>query len=335
MLTHRARKLLLIAVGDYIATGEPVASKSLTERHELELSPASVRAVFAELERDGYLAKPHASAGRVPTEKGFRVFADAMVAAAAQLTAPTEEIDRRYSEAEPGLDAMIRHTGKVLSELTGSAALVVPPRADAWVLRELRFIGLRPREVLVVVVASSGAVQNRVMRVDDAPTAADLERVNNLLRERVEGKTLAEVRAGIARDMEAGRAAHDRLQRLALQLGRDALARAAPDDEVLVEGTARLVERPEFASADRTRQLVRTLEDQQRLLDLLDRTLQAPGVQVLIGTSDDAMGELSLVATRFGSGAVGVLGSTRMDYGQVVPLVRHAALRLSRALGRA
>ncbi len=104
---------------------------------------------------------------------------------------------------------------------------------------------------------------------------------------------------------------------------------------MLVEGAARLLERPEFASADRTRQVVRTLEDQQRLLDLLDRTLQTPGIQVVIGSSDNEMGDnLSLVAARFGSGAVGVLGSTRMDYSQVVPLVRHTAMRLTRALGK-
>lgn len=335
MPSHRARRMLLAAVGEFIATGEPVASRDLCAREGIELSSASVRAVLAELEAEGYLTKPHASAGRVPTEKGFRAFADAMVAAASQLSAPADELDRRYSDAAPGIEGMMRHAVKVLADLSGAASLVRTPRADAWMLRELRFIWLRPREVLAVVVAAHGAVQNRVMRLDDAPTALELERVNNLLQEHIQGRTLAEVRTRIAAELESERAARSAFQRRALELGREALTPSGSDGEVLVEGAARLLERPEFADVDKTRQVVRTLEDQQRLLDLLDRTIQTPGIQVVIGSSENEMGQhLSLVAARFGSGAVGVLGSTRMDYSQVVPLVRHTAMRLSRALGK-
>ncbi len=333
MLSHRARRILLVAVSDYVATGEPVASRGLAQRHGLDLSPASIRAVFAELEAEGYLTKPHASAGRVPTEKGFRAFAEATLTSVERATAAPEVIEQRYSDVEPGLDALMRHTARVLAELTGSASVVRPPRAESWVLREVRFIWLRPKEVLAVIVATSGAAQNRVMRLDDAPSPAELERVNNLLRERIEGRTLAEVRATLAQELEAGRAQHDRFARRALELGQEALSKAAPGDEVLVEGAAQLIERPEFASVDRTRQLVRTLEDQELLLVLLDRALHAPGIQVVIGSPENEMGaDLSLVAANFGSGAVGVIGSTRMDYPQVVPLVRYTALRLARAL---
>jgi heat-inducible transcriptional repressor len=335
MPSHRARRILLAAVGEFIATGEPVASRSLAGREGMGLSPASVRAVLAELEAEGYLVKPHASAGRVPTEKGFRAFADAVVAAANQLTPPTDELDRRYSDAEPGIEGLMRRAVKVLADMSGAASLVRTPRADAWVLRELRFVWLRPREVLAVVVAAHGAVQNRVMRLDDTPSPLEIERMNNLLQERIEGRTLAEVRARIAAELESDRVAQSQLQRRALELGREALTHAGSEGEVLVEGAARLLERPEFADVDKTRQVVRTLDDRQRLLDLLDRTIEAPGIQVVIGSADNDVGhDLSLVAARFGSGAVGVLGSTRMDYAQVVPLVRHTAMRLTRALGR-
>ncbi len=144
---------------------------------------------------------------------------------------------------------------------------------------------------------------------------------------------LAEVRAALALELEAERAREDHVARRALELGRAALSKTVTDDEVLVEGAAQLIERPEFANLDRTRQLVRTLEDQALLLDLLDRALETPGIQVVIGSPENEMGsDLSLVAANFGSGAVGVIGSTRMDYPQVVPLVRHTALRLARAL---
>ncbi len=332
MLSHRARRILLIAVADYVRTGEPVASRALAQAHDLDLSPASIRAVFAELEAGGFLSKPHASAGRVPTEKGFRAFAEATLVAQPDAVA-AEVIEQRYSAVEPGLDALMRHAGKVLAELTGSAAVVRRPRAESWVLRELRFIWLKPREVLAVIVAASGAAQNRVMRLDDASSPAEIERVNNLLRVRIEGRTLAEVRAALAVELEAERARHDGFARRALALGREALEKADPEEGVLVEGAAQLIERPEFARVDQTRHVVRTLEDQELLLDLLDRALETPGLQVVIGSTENEMGsDLSLVAANFGSGAVGVIGSTRMDYPQVVPLVRYTAQRLARAL---
>jgi heat-inducible transcriptional repressor len=334
MLSHRARRILIAVVGDYIARGEPVASKHLSARADIDLSPASIRAVLAELEANGYLTKPHASAGRVPTEKGYRSFVEATASSTERTPEVVEavgELERRYATAAPGFDALLRHTVRVLAELTGSASVVRPPRAENWVLRELRFIWLRPREVLAVIVSSSGSVQNRTMRLDDALSLAELERVNNLLHERIDGRTLSEVHAALARELDAGRAQMNSFARRALALGQEALAAAAPDEEVLVEGAAQLIERPEFATVDRTRHLVRTLEDQALLLDLLDRTLQSPGIQVIIGSPEHEIGsDLSLVAATFGSGAVGVIGSTRMDYSQIVPLVRYTARRLAR-----
>jgi heat-inducible transcriptional repressor len=176
MLSYRARKILLLAVGDYIATGEPVASRGLAERHGVDLSPASVRAVLAELEAAGYLRKPHTSAGRVPTEEGLRLFAEAMVHLSDRTTARDEELARRLSEVALGLDVVLRNASKVLAEMTGSAALLRPPRADAWVLRDLRFLLLRPRELLAVIVSSTGGVEHRVLRVEHTPSPAELDR---------------------------------------------------------------------------------------------------------------------------------------------------------------
>jgi heat-inducible transcriptional repressor len=201
------------------------------------------------------------------------------------------------------------------------------------VLRDLRFIAIRAGELLAVIVATNGAVENRVLRVDESLGAAAVDRINNLLRPFIEGRTLVEVRGRLEKDLETARAQSDRFTRRALQIGQEALAAVAADVEVLVQGTAQLLERPEFASADRTRALVRTLDDQELLLRLLDRTLATPGITVLIGNEENEIGrDLSLVSANFGPGAVGVIGSTRMDYSQVVPLVRDVARRLARRL---
>lgn len=334
MLNQRTRRILLATVAEYIATGEPVSSKSLVDRRVFDLSSASVRAVLAELERDGFLIKPHTSAGRVPTQRAFEWFATAMVhASSARNESSTTELDRRYAELDPGLDALLRRTAQVLAELTGSAALVRPPRGESWVLKDLRFLAIRPGELLAVIVATSGAVENRVLRVDGALGAAELDRINNLLRPLIEGHTLAEVRARLAKDLDQARALSDRFTRRALQIGSEALASVAGDREVLVEGTAQLLDRPEFASVDRTRALVRTLDDQELLLRVLDRTLSTPGITVMIGSEDNEIGrDLSLVSANFGEGALGVIGSTRMDYSQVVPLVRDVARRVARRM---
>lgn len=332
MVAYRNRRILIALVSDFISRGEPVASAALAREHGLALSSATIRAVLAELEADGYLVKPHASAGRVPTDKAFQVFVETILSSAGGQSPEQEgELERRYSAVEPGLDPLMRQTGKILAELSRWAAVVVPPRGESWVLRDLRFISLRPTEVLAVIVASNGAVQNRVLRVEEPLSPAELDRLNNLLRRRIEGRTLGEVRAAFAAELEAGRADATALK--AVEMGHAALAGLDAEPEVLVEGAAQLVERTEFASREQTVQALRTLDDHERLLKLLDRALAAPGIQVVIGSAENAMGDLSLVAAPFGSGAVGVIGSNRMDYSRVVPLVRLTARRLARMLG--
>lgn len=333
LLTPRERKILLAAVSEFITTAEPVSSRSLQETLPIKLSSASIRAVLATLEANGYLTKPHTSAGRVPTARALSLFAEALADTESLASPHQSELDRRYAGVAPGIDALMQLTGKVLAELTGSAAVVLPPRGERWVLRDLRFISLNPREILVVIVSSHGAVENRVLRVEQPVTSSELERLNNLMQPRIEGRTLNEVRASFATEIVEARRKNDQSTRRTLEAAQEALAEVASDSEVLVEGAALLLERPEFASADRTRQLVRTLEDEELIVKLLDRALMTPGLQVVFGSSENEMGsELSLVAAGFGAGAVGVLGSTRMDYSSVVPLVRQTARRLYQML---
>src|SRR5689334_17083473 len=136
MLSYRARRILFALISEYISTGEAISSNSLVHGHGLELSSASIRAVFAELEHQGYLLKPHTSAGRIPTEKGFRAFVDALVASSELPPEMLAELEQRFSDIEPGLEAMLRHTGKVLADLTGAAAVVVSTPAGHWVLKD-------------------------------------------------------------------------------------------------------------------------------------------------------------------------------------------------------
>lgn len=335
MLTYRGRRILFALISEYLATGEPVASAALARSRGLDLSPASVRAVFADLEAQGYLHKPHTSAGRVPTEKGLRVFVDALLSSGEQLPHEMQQaLENRFQDSGPGIEAAVKHAGKVLAEFTGAAAIVMTAPGPTWVVRDVRFISVRPDEVLAVIVGANGSVQNRILRTNAPVAPAELERANNLLMSLLEGRTLPEVRQVLAEQLASERSRFDEVVRLALLLAQRALVGVEHEAEVTVEGQAQLIERPEFADIERARQALRTLEDKERLIELLDRTLAAPGIQVLIGSEDEATcaGELSLVAAPFGSGSVGVIGSTRMDYASVVPAVRHTARYLSSLL---
>jgi len=211
--------------------------------------------------------------------------------------------------------------------------VMVSPSTDRT-LRELRFIQLRANEVLAVLVGSDGTVQNRVLRSEQPVHPAELERMNNMLTQIVAGRTLAQVRTLLGNELETERAQADARIRLALTLAERALATAEQPVELLVEGTAQLIQRPEFADIDRARSALKTLEDKALLVQLIDRAMAAPGIQVLIGAEDEVTGAgaLTMVSAPVAGGAIGVIGPTRIDYGAVVPVVTITAGVLERVL---
>jgi heat-inducible transcriptional repressor len=329
-LSFRARKILYAVITEYISTGEPVGSRRLSRRYGLNLSPASIRNVLSDLEEMGLLSQPHTSAGRVPTEKGFRLFVDALVQMREVTAEDRASIVQRIGHlADP---ERTREAGNVLSMLTGAASVVAPPRAADEVLMQLRFVPLTEKQVLAVLVTRSGKVQNRVIRLSEAVDPKDLERVHNYLQEMVDGRSLAEVRTALAEEMAVQRADYvqvtDHIVAATLQ--------ESEESEVVISGQQLLFDRPEFENPNMIRAFVRTFEDKERLLSLIDETLKAGGVQVLIGaeTHLDEIEDVSLIAAAYrqpgGSrGAVGVIGPARMDYATVVPIVEFTA----RAMG--
>jgi heat-inducible transcriptional repressor len=335
-LGYRARKILYAAITEYIATGEPVGSRTLARRYGLALSPATIRNELSDLEEAGFLAQPHTSAGRVPTDRGFRTFVDALVQIREVTSEDRSAVVARMHALRPGVDDVMREAGRLLSSLTGAAAVVVTPRPDEERLAQLRFMPLAPGELLAVLITRSGTVQNRVVRVGRDLDAQELERAHNYLAELLAvGRSLEELRHAIAEQMATERGRYDIEKRRVKELV-DAAATRTRDDAregVIVEGQGLLLDRPEFADVEKLRALVRTFEDKERLLELLDRTLGSGGLQVVIGkeTQLGAGGdELSVVSATYrqaghASGTVGVIGPTRMDYAKIVPLVGFTA----------
>ncbi|HET9955102.1 MAG TPA: heat-inducible transcriptional repressor HrcA [Polyangiaceae bacterium] len=327
-LQKRARQVLCALVTEFIGTGEPVGSRTLTRKYGFTLSPATIRTVLADLEESGYLVQPHASAGRVPTPQAFRIFIDALMQ---ERTLPENEahrINEHFTELRPGAD-VLRETGKLLSDLSGAPAVLIRLRADQRALSKIHFIRTRPQELLAVLVATDGTVDNRFIQVDRPGDDAELDRLHRLLDEVVSGKTLRDVRDHFAREAENS---HDEIARLN-RLAHDLLGAAAQGLErradVVIEGQARLLDQPEFGSVNSLRELMAAFEDRERLVKLLDQAIFADRVNVFLGEETRQMVgcAVSLVAAAYRdedgapTGAVGVIGPERMDYPFVVPLV--------------
>lgn len=342
-LSSRARSVLYAVVSEFIRTGEPVGSRTLTKKYRFELSPATIRNVLADLEDMGYLMQPHTSAGRVPTQSAFRLFIDALMKTQQLSPEAAAKIASWLDEVAPGQD-VLRSTGKLLSELTGVPAIVARvPEKDRTVLR-IRFIPTRPHEVLSVVVFSDGSVENRFIRVEQPIQERELVRLHELLERVVDGHTLNEIRAHIAQARDENREEVARLELAERKLMDGLLASRGPVSQVVVEGQSRLLEHPELTSGLELRSLMSALEDHERLVTMLDRTMTANHVQVFLGGelgTEAGVSTLSLIAAPFRSregetaGAIGVLGPARMDYPVVVPLVGATADAVGAALSRA
>lgn len=340
-LPKRARAVLYALVTEFITTGEPVGSRTLTKRGGFPLSPATIRNVLSDLDDAGYLTQPHASAGRVPTAAAFRLFIDALMHERALGAGDVNRISDHFHELPRNAD-LLRETGRLLSDMSGAPALVARLHGDRRALIKIQFVRTRPLELLAVMIGADGMVENRFVALDHPIGDAELERLHNLLEDVVQGRTLADVRRALARAVVENEGEVTRLRRLAQTLLRSADTGMERHAEVVIEGQSRLLDQPEFGSVEAVRDLLRAFEDRERLLALLDEAILADRVQVFLGEeiSQKFGCSISVVVARFGDeegeprGAVGVIGPQRMDYPFVVPLVGATADAMSAALAR-
>ncbi|HEY6562529.1 MAG TPA: heat-inducible transcriptional repressor HrcA [Polyangiaceae bacterium] len=340
-LPKRARSILYAVVTEFIATGEPVGSRTLAKKYGFDLSAATIRNVLADLEDAGYLAQPHTSAGRVPTEAAFRIFIDALMRVRQLSADDVSKITEWFADMPPGAD-ILRETGRLLSEMANAPAVIVRSRAEQRTLVKVRFIPTRVGEVLSVVVLSDGTVENRFIAVERPLLESELERLHNMLEEVTEGRTLAAVREYFAQSLNEHRDELAALKKLGFSLMTAAIACAPLHTSLVIEGQSRLFDQPEFSNAEHVRELMRALEDRESIVSLLDRTLATSRVQVFLGqeTTETVGYPMTVIAAPYheedGSpaGAVGIIGPTRMDYPAIVPLVGATADAMSLALAR-
>ena len=338
-LDDRARDVLRAVVQEFISSGDPVGSQQLTRRGEFEVSPATMRNVLSDLESLGYLEKPHTSAGRIPTNQGYRFFVDSLL----QLKSPSPA-DQQLIEAglsmTSGVEERLQEAGKVLHQLSHHAGVVLIPRPSAGTLQRIEFVRLAEDRALAILVGQGGQVQNKLVMLESPVTTEELIRSSNYLNELLRSAaTIEDVRSRILQELENQRTQYDEVVARALKLGA-AATDVSSAERVVIEGTGSFLESPEFAEdVRRMRALFRALDEKHKLLSLLDRVQRAREMQIFIGAESEfgSQGDVTVIASPYGTdeqvlGTVGVIGPTRLDYQRVIPLVNFTARVLSRVL---
>jgi heat-inducible transcriptional repressor len=286
---------------------------------------------MGDLEEMGLLRQPHTSAGRVPTDRGLRLYVDEILRVR-RLPSPRKRRIRTVFEhgLAEGAD-MMRRAGHLLSMTSNLVGLVTAPRLEEVVVRQMEMVRLGARRVMVILIADNALVHSRVVKTDQDHDRGELDRMARYLNRMLSGLTLREMCQKIDKAMSDEVALCDRLRRMALRLGRDAVGTSA-GSELYVEEPTRLLEQPEFLDPERMKSLFRALDEKSKILALLEATLEWDGVQVLIGSESEltALSGCTLVASRYTTGAhavgtLGVIGPTRMDYSKIIPTVGYVA----------
>jgi len=335
-INHRSRKILHAVVSEYLSTGEAVGSRKVTRRHGIDLSPATVRNVMADLEEAGLLEQPHTSAGRVPTGTGLRFFIDSLLKVRGLSTKEKDSI-RMHSglgQGERDFDSIIQNTSRVLSEITNYAGIVLAPNPAQDQLQHIEFMPMSGGNLLAILVTESGQIVNKLIKLDQELDRPTLERVHNYLVELLGGLTLGQVRKRVLEEMGQEKNQYDTMVSAALKLGAAAVSGVEEEGEIFVSGQANLLVVGESGQSNvgTMRELLAALEQKELILKLLDDTMSNERVKVFLGaeTAHAALGESSIVAVPYGPdeqplGAIAVIGPTRMNYGKIMSVVDFTA----------
>lgn len=340
-LNDRARDIFRRVVDGYLHSGQPVGSKTLAQAG-LNLSPASIRNVLAQLETMGLLAAPHTSAGRLPTERGLRLFVDGMMQAL-EPTADERAQIAAHAHAGAGgpVEEALAATTAALSGLSACAGLVMVPKREA-VLRSIGFVPLGPSQALAVLVGEDGSVENRVLDLPAGVAPGALMEAGNYMTATLGGLTLAEARARVERELAAGRATLDAAARALVERGLAVWSEDGTRRPVLiVRGQGRLLDDADSADLERVRELLDDIDGKQEIAALLESARAGNATRIFIGAENKlfALSGSSVIAKPFRGadgrvvGVVAVIGPTRLNYARVVPMVDFTAATLARLVG--
>ena len=336
----RGQHLLRVLIQRYIRDGQPVGSRTLSKDAGLDLSPATIRNVMSDLEEMGLVSAPHTSAGRIPTPRGYRLFVDTLVRYRQPGDGDIQKIRSQIRCESDNPDGLVGAVSSMLSEFTSMAGVVTVPRAPQVTLRQIEFLPLSENRVLVILVVNDREVQNRILHTDREYAAAELQQAQNYINEHYGGIDLEQVRARLLEELDSTRDSMNQTMHGIISVAQSAMAGADdPDNKYVVAGETNLMDFAELSDVETLRRLFDAFSRKRVILDLLDRSINANGVQVFIGEESGyrIFDGCSVVTAPYHVddetiGVLGVIGPTRMAYDRVVPIVDVTARLLESAL---
>ena len=336
---ERAQYLLKVLIQRFIRDGQPVGSRTLSRDSGLDLSPATIRNVMADLEELGFVSSPHTSAGKVPTPRGYRLFVDTLVRYKPPKGDDIRRLQAQFEKQFTDSDEMLSTVSSLLSKITSMAGVVTIPRAHQATLRQIEFLPLSEKRVLAILVINDREVQNRILHIEQEYTAAELQRAANYINENYAGTDLLQIRERLISDLESTRDSMNRAMHDIIAVAQAAMHETTPKSEFLMAGETNLMDFAELSDLDTLRRLFEAFSRKRFMLELLDRSINAKGVQVFIGDESgfQILDNCSVVTAPYNVddetiGVLGVIGPTRMAYDRVVPIVDVTARLLGTAL---
>jgi heat-inducible transcriptional repressor len=335
-LNERAQKVLQAVIDSYIQTGAPVGSVALAKAAGFNLSSATLRNIMAELEELGFLTHPHTSAGRIPTDRGYRFYIDTLISFDQDTTSISDKIEQAPTLQSAEIHQLMEEASQFLAKLSRHTSIVVAPVEPEGRYKHVEFVRLRGNNVLIIFVTNTGTVLNKIVEMDESVLQHELNAFSNYLDEELERWSLSEVRERLAAKLREEKMRFLRLLETTYEVSR--LVQERDADKVYIGGASQIFETPEFADIEKMRALFRAFEDKYKLLKLLDKTAAADGVKVFIGAENPffEMQGCSLVVRNYQAGnvvgTVGVIGPMRMQYKQVIQVVDYTSRLLSRLL---
>lgn len=339
LMNSRKKDILQAVTEDYVSTAEPVGSRTISRKYLTELSAATIRNEMADLEFEGYLEQPHTSAGRVPSEKGYRFYVDVLMRDRPLAREEVQRVIAEYAKRRGEIQSLSRAAAKVLAELANCAAVVLSPGMQCGIIRHVQLATISPDDIMMIVITSSGAIEHKLLSVSNSLSQGDLDRVTAILNKHLRNLSFSQLTRQVIREIRSELSAYSELviQALDILTGSEM---CQPEDRVHTEGIAYFLDQPEFKQIERARPVLKLLESQAHLLSVMSG--ERAGVNIRIGSESglEELRDCSIVTASYGQqgraiGTIGILGPMRMDYSKAIALVRFMAEGISELLERA
>jgi len=339
-LNERSKKILWAIIQSHIDLNAPVGSFMVTKRFSFGLSPATIRNTMANLEELGYVKQPYTSAGRVPTERGYRLYVNTLLKERRLPLNKTiiQKLSDRLRVVEKDINRLVKEAVRTLSSFSHYLAIATSPKAEEMRFKHIRFIKYERKKVLSILISEEGIVKNKIIDVEEIHSQKQLDKISNYLNSTLSGLTLKEAREKIVSQMIKGKMAYDRLIAKTLSICRDIII--SENDSLFMDELSGTCNLPDFANIPQLKEILKAIEDKYFMLKLLDKVSGSKSVQVFIGLDNimPAMKDLSMVVSPFyyhksdAHGTIGIIGPTRMNYEKLIPMVEHTAKTLTHIL---